>query len=992
MSNSSDFVIKGGILEKYKGNESDVTIPDSVTTIGGGAFAKCENLTSITIPDGVTTIGEEAFAKCENLTSVNIPDSVTTIGTCAFAMCENLTSITIPDSVTTIGMGAFAKCENLTSVTIPDSVTTIVEKAFLECRSLKSITIPDSVTTIGDYAFLDCRSLKSITIPDSVTTIDSGAFSGCKNLTSVNIPDGVTTIGYRAFSECKNLTSITIPDSVTTIGDDAFSECENLTSIAIPDSVTTIGDGAFSGCKNLTSITIPDSVTTIGDDAFSECENLTSIAIPDSVTTIGDGAFSGCKSLKSITIPCSDCKTGKKLFGDHLPKELVSCVKDLYMHFTDGDLKRYVLDKSVWSKLDSDLQTEIFIARNSKLLIPCYAEEFRDPDLLGKKILVRISEEASVEECNAAASFLTAFGEIGVSVELARRIYNALKPLKNAKKALKIIKANEILCSKLNEESETNLLVGSSRDAADILQSENKTVVSVAAALKKYYSLKFSDLPKLCFIDGTQAPEWVIAYLLSVHEDMDGDRNIVIPTYEKPGICENAQKMLALLDPASFQAALLTIADSYLGLSGNSKKMYLAYPVCRYAGDDTMNELVKRAPKWRSRVSGNDAPPLRTFRKACIYSNCRSAIMFADKYGDLDEYAAIRNTDAQIIRDTVLADFGFDAEGKKMYDLGGTTIVVTLEKDCKPSLFNTKAGKVVKSIPKRGNDEALVAAASKDFSELKKNVKKVIKNRFAQLFSNFINGTEQKAKNWTEAYINNPLLRTAANIIVWQQEKKTFILKDDKAIYADGTPYNITNSPISVAHPMEMTQSEISAWQTYFLEHSLKQPFEQIWEPVIRPEEIHKDRYAGTPIPYFRFINQEKHGIFIENYDFHNEIVISFNECDVSIECLDRNGGNNHDISINDCFEVKTFSFKKYSRQVNHIVAYLDKATIYNRIVNDDASVVQYMKNLTLAQVTKFIEFAAQNNRPNVSAVLLEYKNDHFAQFDPMTEFTLEEW
>ena len=40
----------------------------------------CTGLTSITIPNSVTSIGGYAFYSCSSLTSVTIPDSVTSIG------------------------------------------------------------------------------------------------------------------------------------------------------------------------------------------------------------------------------------------------------------------------------------------------------------------------------------------------------------------------------------------------------------------------------------------------------------------------------------------------------------------------------------------------------------------------------------------------------------------------------------------------------------------------------------------------------------------------------------------------------------------------------------------------------------------------------------------------------------------------------------------------------------------------------------------------
>lgn len=94
-SNDSDFIIKDGVLEKYKGKGGDVVIPKGVTSINNLAFYGFTWLKSVTIPNSVTNIGSHAFLNCSGLTSVTIPDGVTSIGKWAFYGCNNLTSITV---------------------------------------------------------------------------------------------------------------------------------------------------------------------------------------------------------------------------------------------------------------------------------------------------------------------------------------------------------------------------------------------------------------------------------------------------------------------------------------------------------------------------------------------------------------------------------------------------------------------------------------------------------------------------------------------------------------------------------------------------------------------------------------------------------------------------------------------------------------------------------------------------------------------------------
>ena len=97
-------------------NASVIPQNEGITKISGCAFFRCEKITEVTIPDTVVSIGDSAFNECIALKRLKLGCSLETIGEDAFAMCVRLESVVIPASVTSIQAWAFEDCERLASV------------------------------------------------------------------------------------------------------------------------------------------------------------------------------------------------------------------------------------------------------------------------------------------------------------------------------------------------------------------------------------------------------------------------------------------------------------------------------------------------------------------------------------------------------------------------------------------------------------------------------------------------------------------------------------------------------------------------------------------------------------------------------------------------------------------------------------------------------------------------------------------------------------
>ncbi len=281
----------------------------AVTKMGAEAFANCSVLSSVTIADGATVIGERAFAWTPSglnaspspLKTVNIPDSVKTIGDGAFYNCSSLKTVNLKGAEK-IGTAAFY-ASGLTK--IDTSATAIGDLAFYGCKSLEEAKI-DGAQNIGVGAFFG-SGIRSVSL-NGVKTVGANAFTDTR-LTTIALPETLSKYAYEKTLTLYLQSSGKWEDKqvfAPSVGSGAFSGIPTLTAITVAAGNETFfaEDGVlyakvangytlvqYPAGKTSESYEIKSGTVRIEDDAFNSVQNLKKVSLPADVVSIGARAF-----------------------------------------------------------------------------------------------------------------------------------------------------------------------------------------------------------------------------------------------------------------------------------------------------------------------------------------------------------------------------------------------------------------------------------------------------------------------------------------------------------------------------------------------------------------------------------------------------------------------------------------------------------------------------------------------------------------------------
>lgn len=227
---------------------TSVTIGDNVSDISCTAFLRCINLTNFNLSLGNKSYSYEngvlfnkdktklvSFLHSNTETNYIIPNSVTSIGDGAFYDYSSLTSVTIPANINEIGDEAFGGCNNLKRITINSKTVPITDYELVEylfgtyiaylyvpCEALENYEL-DNV--FGRFKYIRCIEEEEETPEDVEIEVDDNGNVNIKwpptegaNSYKLLVSQGGEVFCTLLFNSMGQLTSIDLSKRSASVG------------------------------------------------------------------------------------------------------------------------------------------------------------------------------------------------------------------------------------------------------------------------------------------------------------------------------------------------------------------------------------------------------------------------------------------------------------------------------------------------------------------------------------------------------------------------------------------------------------------------------------------------------------------------------------------------------------------------------------------------------------------------------------------------------
>ncbi len=393
------------------------------------------------------------------------------------------------------------------------------------------------------------------------------------------------------------------------------------------------------------------------------------------------------------------------------------------------------------------------------------------------------------------------------------------------------------------------------------VQEEDRRLDEIVAEL-----LKGSHRQKVCWAfaqpyeklhraDGTQlSPDYLQAILLC-YADMD-----------TPGIHKDAARLAEVPKQSELAACMADLFGRWMALGAEAKKKWVLYAVAIHGGEGIVPLLYREIKAWPAKSRGAMAAEAV---KALTLNGSSAALLLVDQLARKCKYRQVKHAamaamdcaaqelgiSREELEDRIVPDLGFDERMERVFDYGPRTFTVRLAPALQTEIYD-ESGKRLKNMPMPGvhDDPEKAPAASRDYKEMKKQLKTVVQHQ-KQRFMQALSGERLwKGADWKRLFIKNPVMHRFAAGLIWgiYEQDSGHRLKKSFRYMEDGS-FNTAaeeefalpeDGVVGLVHPLELPKEELAAWKQQLADYEVEQPICQLERAVYLLEGEERDAFS----------------------------------------------------------------------------------------------------------------------------------------------------